>query len=139
MIGEDKKIYLIDFGLAQRFRDPISRNHISFTTGLNLVGTIRYASINAHLGHQQSRRDDLESLAYTLLYSIHGTLAWQGMTLHNKGDRCGAVLHRKRDVSNYIGPAALVTFLHYTRALTFEEAPDYVYLHSLFQNLSEPV
>ena len=79
------KLYLVDFGLAQRWRDS-KTVHVKYDQRPDdFRGTIRYASVHAHLGRTPSRRDDLESLAYTLLFLLNGRLPWQGFQGDNKG------------------------------------------------------
>ena len=70
LLGKEErdKIFLIDFGLSKRFRDPNTGLHIPYRDGKNLTGTARYASINTHLGMEQSRRDDIEALSYLLIF-----------------------------------------------------------------------
>ncbi len=82
LMGLGKKshmVHIIDFGLAKRYRDSKTHQHIQYKENKNLTGTARYASVNAHLGIEQSRRDDLESIGYVLVYLANGTLPWQNL------------------------------------------------------------
>ena len=79
LIGLGRKsniLYLIDLGLAKKYRDPKNHQHIPYRENKNLTGTARYASINAHLGIEQSRRDDLEGIGYVIIYLLRGWLPW---------------------------------------------------------------
>lgn len=75
LIGIDKRsslIHVIDFGLGKRYRDPKTNQHIPYRNNKNLTGTARYASVNAHLGIEQGRKDDLEAIGYVLMYFVKG-------------------------------------------------------------------
>lgn len=82
----EKRLFLVDLGLATRWRDPLCQAHVEYDQRPDVFrGTVRYASVHAHLGRTASRRDDLESLAYTLLFLLRGRLPWQGYQGDNKG------------------------------------------------------
>ena len=69
-------IYLIDFGLSRKYRSSRTYKHIKFKNIKVTFGSLRYLSINGNIGYEQSRRDDLESLGYMLIYLSTGTLPW---------------------------------------------------------------
>ena len=79
-LNENKHLlYIIDFGLAKKYRDTRTHKHALLKEGKALTGNPRYASLNTHLGLEQSRRDDLEAVGYVLLYLLRGSLPWQGL------------------------------------------------------------
>ncbi|CAB4069225.1 CSNK1A [Lepeophtheirus salmonis] len=133
------KFSLIDYGLAKKYRDTRTRLHIAYREDKNLTGTARYASINAHLGIEQSRRDDMESLGYVIMYFNRGTLPWQGLKAATKKQKYEKISERKMSTPVEVlckgYPAEFAMFLNYCRGLRYEEAPDYMYLRQLFRIL----
>ena len=92
---EERQCYIIDFGLAKRFVDRKTGVHIPCKDGKAMTGTARYASVNTHLGIEQSRRDDLESLAYVLVYFLMGDLPWQGIKAKNMKEKYEKIMEKK--------------------------------------------
>ena len=84
---------MFDFRLTTDYSDTETLKHIKYSNGKKLTGTLRYSSINAHLGIEQSRRDYLESLGFVLVYMIKGKLPWQGLSSENENDQFQQVLN----------------------------------------------
>jgi serine/threonine protein kinase len=132
--GKNKsKIYLIDFGLSKFYlRDG---THSSYNRTSNFIGSYRYSSIRNHRGIEQSRRDDLESLAYMLIYFLRGSLPWQGQKGSTKSRRSKAIYNVKRNVSLEELcdglPKEFMAFVKHCRLLDFRQEPDYNHLRGL--------
>ncbi|CAH3146513.1 unnamed protein product [Porites evermanni] len=142
LMGLGKKgslVYIIDFGLAKKYRDPRTHQHIPYRENKNLTGTARYASINTHLGIEQSRRDDLESLGYVLMYFNLGSLPWQGLKAATKKQKYERISEKKMSTPIEVlckgFPSEFSTYLNNCRSLRFDDKPDYSYLRQLFRNL----
>ncbi|WOG89470.1 hypothetical protein DCAR_0208708 [Daucus carota subsp. sativus] len=133
------QVYLIDFGLAKRYRDTGSHRHIPYRENKNLTGTARYASCNTHSGVEQSRRDDLESLGYVLLYFLKGSLPWQGLKAPTKKQKYDKIREKKLatpiDVLCKSHPIEFASYFHYCHSLKFDMRPDYGFLKRLFRDL----
>lgn len=133
------KVFIIDYGLAKKYKDGRTKQHIPYREDKNLTGTARYASINAHLGIEQSRRDDMESLGYVLMYFNRGSLPWQGLKAATKKQKYEKISEKKMstavDVLCKGFPAEFAMYLNYCRGLRFEENPDYMYLRQLYRIL----
>nr|GMD32286.1 casein kinase 1-like protein 2 [Ipomoea batatas] len=133
------QVYIIDFGLAKKYRDSSTHQHIPYRENKNLTGTARYASVNTHLGIEQSRRDDLESLGYVLMYFLRGSLPWQGLRAGTKKQKYDKISEKKVSTSIEVlcrgYPTEFASYFHYCRSLRFVDKPDYAYLKRLFRDL----
>eukprot|EP00268_Persea_americana_P032747 TRINITY_DN3229_c0_g1_i6.p1 TRINITY_DN3229_c0_g1~~TRINITY_DN3229_c0_g1_i6.p1 ORF type:complete len:704 (+),score=115.93 TRINITY_DN3229_c0_g1_i6:391-2502(+) len=137
---EEKKLFLVDLGLATRWRDGSSGQHVEYDQRPDVFrGTVRYASVHAHLGRTGSRRDDLESLAYTLIFLLKGRLPWQGYQGENKGFLvCKKKMATSPDVLCNCCPLPFKQFAEYVVNLKFDEEPNYAKYVSLFDGIVGP-
>ncbi|KAI5556438.1 hypothetical protein POPTR_018G041000v4 [Populus trichocarpa] len=133
------QVYVIDFGLAKRYRDTTTHQHIPYRENKNLTGTARYASCNTHLGIEQSCRDDLESIGYVLLYFLRGSLPWQGLKAATKKQKYNKICEKKLSTPIEVlcksHPVEFASYFHYCHSLTFDQRPDYGFLKRLFHVL----
>ena len=136
---DNKKIYIIDFGLSKKYIEKNNGKHIIYKEGKGLTGTARYVSLNTHYGIEQSRRDDIEGIAYNLIYFAKGKLPWQGVKTKNKKEKHKKIMELKEEFNpdklcNGL-PEEFPTLLKYARKLDFEEKPDYKNIKIMFKQL----
>ena len=136
-----KYVYLLDFGLAKKYRSHKTLKQIPFSNTKKVVGTTRYASINALSGFEHSRKDDLEAAGYILVYFLKGKLPWQGITSKDKVERYRKILKKKIDTSPKELcdglPVEFEQYISYTRNLDYYEEPNYQMLRGLFISILE--
>ncbi|TKA64435.1 hypothetical protein B0A49_10133 [Cryomyces minteri] len=142
LMGDGKhgnRVYVTDLGLSTEYRAATSDHDTARQWNLPLIGTTRFASINGHSGVEQSRRDDMESLGYLVLYFIRGSLPWQGLKATSRKQKDELVLEKKRTTSIEELcdglPEEFASYFQHVRALRFGDKPDYGYLRKTFQNL----
>ena len=132
----NNKLFIIDFGLSKLYRDPKTLIHNPLIKRRKLTGTARYASINALEGYELSRRDDLESVSYVILYLLKGWLPWQGLIVKKKNDKYSKILEKKKELSDETlckgFPYQIKQFVSYVRHLNYEEDPQYDFMIDLF-------
>jgi serine/threonine protein kinase len=133
------KVYCIDFGLSTRYLKRNSDNHIPMTNNHKFCGTARYSGINSHLGNSQSRRDDLESIGYLLIYLYRGSLPWQNIKHKDKYERYRLIGEKKintteEELCDKL-PKEFLIYLKYVRNLEYDEKPHYSALKNMFIKL----
>jgi serine/threonine protein kinase len=134
-----RRVFLVDLGLATRWRDATCGTHVEYDCRPDVFrGTVRYASVHAHLGRTASRRDDMESLGYTLVFLLKGRLPWQGYTGDNKGYLvCKKKMATSADVLCKYLPKEFKMFVESVINMRFDEEPKYAYYMSLFEGLAQ--
>ncbi|XP_050382028.1 casein kinase 1-like protein HD16 [Argentina anserina] len=137
---DEKKLFLVDLGLATKWRDSSTGQHVDYDQRPDVFrGTVRYASGHAHLGRTSSRRDDLESLAYTLVFLLRGRLPWQGYQGENKGFLvCKKKMATSPETLCSFCPLPFRHFVEHVVNLKFDEEPNYAKYISLFDGTVSP-
>lgn len=132
------KLYCIDFGLATKYikRD---NKHINMTKNHKFLGTARYSSIASHIGHSQSRKDDLESIGYLLVYLYRGSLPWMKIKNKDKYERYRLIGNKKintteEELCDKL-PNEFLIYLKYVRNMDYDEKPHYTSLKNMFIKL----
>ncbi|CAD5179033.1 unnamed protein product [Musa acuminata subsp. malaccensis] len=138
--SEEKKLFLVDLELATKWKDSSTSLHIEYDQRPDVFrGTVRYASVHAHLGRTASRRDDIESLAYTLVFLLRGCLPWQGYQGENKGFHvCKKKMATSSEALCCFCPLPFKQFVEYVVNLKFDEEPNYAKCISLFDGIVGP-
>jgi serine/threonine protein kinase len=134
-------LYLIDFGLCKRVVDVDTGTHIAVRTDKKMAGTPRYASLHAHAGVEQSRRDDVEALVYMLVFLVHGKLPWQPKPSAGASSSPASMLRRIQSCKQKTSPDKLcaglppqfLATLQHAQSLAFDATPDYSYLYDLWR------
>lgn len=137
--GRFTSIYLLDFGISKFYRDG-SHRHIVYRDKKPFIGTTRYASVNSHKGIELTRRDDLESLGYMLLFFANGSLPWQNLKCQGKEKnmKVGEMKERITNPELCKGlPKEFWEYFNYVKNMAFKKEPDYQYLKGLFQRVHQ--
>ena len=133
-------IYLCDFGISQKYRSSKTGKHIKMKKYPKIYVSPIFCSINSILAYQPSRRDDLESLGYLLIYLVKG-LPWDIRNCYNNNlnESLKKLLYIKRNISMETLckelPMEIYEYMRNVKNLKFEEKPNYTYLNNLFYSI----
>jgi serine/threonine protein kinase len=139
LLGQNKRmVYITDFGLARKFE--MNSYHISYQTSCPRTGNATFSSLNNHSGIRQSRRDDLESIAYLGIYFLKGELPWQVSKRLTSSSKWQEIFKIKNNCKvNELAngcPKEFAVLLNYARSLRFDEKPEYSYCLSLMESVA---
>jgi len=139
LAAQQTTLYIADFGLAKKYQNGPHGMHVPYKEEKPFVGTACYASLNTHLGVQQSRRDDLESLIYVLCYLLQSHLPWQHKHRTREEKHNATRLLKMLTTGEELfkgwhrGYASAFTYI---RSIGFDDTPDYALLKRTFRTIA---
>ena len=136
---DPERVYIVDFGISKFYRDSKNR-HIPYKENKPFIGTTRYASINAHIGIELTRKDDLESIGYILVYLYKGILPWQNLNVsENERTKIVGKIKEKIKIEELCKdmPEEFTMYFKYVKGLTFQTNPEYGYLINLMNRIGD--
>jgi len=138
LMGTDHKsnlLYLIDFGFCRKYLLEDNTTHIPFRDGRKIIGTPNFISIHMHDGYEPSRRDDLESVVYIMIYLLTDKLSWANYSLHedyrNMNNKIR--MEKMRVLTDEKTPKSIREFFNYCRSLKYDEEPNYEIIYSFLK------
>ena len=134
--NKERLIYLIDFGLSKKISND--KKIPSVKVDRNIIGTMRYISMNTHQGYEQGKRDDLESLFYIIIYFIKGELPWQNIKCKTRAEKYSKIYEIKKKVTDNKElveglPIEMEKILEYILELNFFEKPNYLMINKTIE------
>ncbi|CAG8479527.1 5577_t:CDS:2 [Paraglomus occultum] len=138
LFKSDHKVYLVDYGLTDEWRDKETGKHRPIGHTPHKAGTARYSSLNIHRGFIHSRRDDIEALGYVFVDLMKFKLPWTGIQARTSKEGWAKMLEMKTGTSLEElcegCPRAFMNYIEYARNLRYDEEPDYAYLRKLISS-----
>jgi serine/threonine protein kinase len=141
LMDDKNHVKIIDFGLSRQYIDK-NGNHKVNTKKNKITGTLRFISKFIHEGNEPSRRDDLISMVYIIIYLLNGSLPWQGLTVSNRCEKENVIYKIKNNYLNFQNlkinttiPIKLTELLEYLENLSYNETPNYDYILFLIKTL----
>jgi len=135
----NKYIYLIDLGLSKYYKNK--NKHNEYKKKIGFIGSLRYSSLKTHEGIEQSRRDDLESIGYMLIFFLKSKLPWQGLKSNNNNSiekkNLIYLTKKKSSLKSLCSniPICFYKYMKYVKMLKYKENHDYTYIKKLFIKL----
>ena len=124
---KNRQIYIIDFGFCKSFLND--NKHIDMKKTNNIIGTNNFASVNAHDFNELSRRDDLESLGYMLIYFYFGELMWKDYSNNEM-----IKIMKNNIINDENIPKIILKYFEIIKCLEFKETPNYDFITNMFKN-----
>ncbi|OMJ92089.1 hypothetical protein SteCoe_5184 [Stentor coeruleus] len=134
--GKDSTLYLIDFGLSKKYKDPVTKQHSLYGENRQIIGNLKFSSLNTHLGIEQSRRDDVEACFNVMINCLKGSLPWDCSNQEFSNSLVLGIM-KKVTIEQLCKdcPHEFIEIFKYIRGLHFQDRPNYEYIIELLHRI----